>query len=198
MDFRKHFRPILPRLLLLGASCALALPAAGAFAANDEPGQADAGPTSAPAPTASPYSYLMLPGTTFHPFGNGAAYSYSSAGCIYRTGGTESRFQHKLVLPQGAIVDYVRFFYYDSSASGSVSGFFTSYDGAGTFNQTLVGVSTDDGGYGSFVGLVNREVDHQTAPINVTVQLSATGSDTAFCGVRVHYTTDLIFANGFD
>lgn len=133
--------------------------------------------------------------------GDVAEFAYSGNGCINATGGTEKRLQHKVLLPQGATVVYLRLYAYDDSSS-DVTAFFTSYDAAGNFTEHTYVSSTDAGGYVTVLSpSISYVVDPLVSPINVTVHLGDESSaDTIFkngfgdsstlrfCGVRIAYT----------
>lgn len=165
--------------VLLGGSVAHAAP-------GDTPGKAMPPVTNAPDQPAGTFEYLWLAGSTFHPFGDGAEFAYAGSGCINATGGTEKRLLHKVILPAGATVNYVRLYAYDDSI-GSITAFFTTYDAAGNYTQLSTVTSSDAGGFVSDLSSpINYVVDQFTAPINIVVNL---GSDQS---------ADTIFKNGFD
>lgn len=146
--------------------------------------------------------YQRIAGSAFIPFATSAAFAYPGNGCINKTGGTETRFAHKVMLPAGSIVKYVRLYYFDNSAS-SVTAFFTTYDAAGNFNEIASVGSTDTGGYGSsLTPEMTYEVDPFVGAVNIVANLGAQDDSTLrFCGVRIAYIpaiTDRIFADGFD
>ena len=154
-------------------------------------------------PTGSTYEYLSIAGSTFHPVDNSTTYSYPGNGCIAKTGGSDSRFVHKVILPKDAIVRYARLYYYNMSTR-NVLGYFTTYDGAGNY-QELNSVTSASGptGYASVLSTeFDYSVDPYTAAINFLINLDNQNDDTLrFCGVRIAYdapTTDRIFANGFE
>lgn len=154
-------------------------------------------------PTGNPYSYLSIAGSAFHPLDNGTGYIYQGNGCIAKSSGTDSRFAHRLILPQDAIVRFMRLYYYDAATSDVVA-FFTTYDGAGNYNELALASSADGpSGYGSALSpLFSFPVNHYSSAINIVVNLSNQNDNTVrFCGVRIAYdrpVTDRIFANGFD
>ena len=183
------------------------LAASATVPANAAPGNHPAVPM-APAPAqadelAGAFGYLWIAGATFHPLDNSTTYSYSSAGCISKATGSDSRFAHKVVLPDGAVVRYLRLYYYDDSTS-AVTAFFTTYDAAGNYvERTSVGSTNAAGGYGTELSpLFSHVVDQYASAINVVANLGTQNSSTLrFCGVRIAYDppiTDRIFANGFD
>lgn len=161
----------------------------------------DASPASVTG-SVTPFRYLRLPGSAFHPVSNGVTFSYSGSGCINRAGATTALFTHKVVLPQGSTVKYMRVYYNDTSAD-DLSAFFTSYDMEGNFNEhTSVG-SSGNAGFGSDLSPeITKVVDHFVEPFVVTVNMDGSVDSTLqFCGVRIAYidvADDTIFKNGFD
>ena len=154
-------------------------------------------------PAGTAFEYLRIAGSTFHPLANTTTYSYPGNGCIAKTGGAENRFVHKVILPQGVVVSYLRLYYFNSSLN-NILGFFTAYDAAGNFSERTT-VSSADGssGYSSVLSPnMNYTVDHYTGAINILVNLGSQNDETLrFCGVRIAYgppVVDRIFTNGFD
>lgn len=148
------------------------------------------------------YSYLWIVGAAFHPLDNTTGYIYPGAGCISKTAGSNPVVAHRVVLPQGSVVRFLRLYFYSASAS-TVSAYFTTYDGVGNFVERTSVASTNIGGFGSTLSpSFNYEVDRYTAAINVAVNLGIQNDSTLrFCGVRIAYDapiTDRIFADGFD
>lgn len=196
-----HKKMLAGRLVCLVTACATTL----AFAAPGDnlapPHAHESNLVDQPAGTA--FSYLFIAGSAFHPLESATPYSYPGSGCIAKTGGTSNLFAHKVILPQGAVVRYLRLYYYDIS-SDSVTAFFTTYDGAGNYNQhTSVASADAGGGYGTNLSAsLNHEVNRYTAAINVVANLGGQNDSTLrFCGVRIAYdapVTDRIFANGFE
>lgn len=198
---KRSARPRTP-LAALGLVALLGMAHVNA-APGDPPGS-----SSMPAPQDSEvvngvtFDYVRIAGAAFVPFADSAAFAYSGSGCIHSTGGSESRFAHKLELPAGSIVKYVRMYYFDNSAS-AVTTYFTTYDAAGNFTEVATVASTDTGGYGSaLTAEMNYEVDTISAPVNIVANLGTQNdSSLQFCGVRIAYVpviTDRIFADGFD
>jgi hypothetical protein len=197
--YLNRFRPmaaISAGLIALAAICQ----------AQAAPGDAPRAKSSAPVQTQEEvlgtYDYLQIPGSAFIPFASTAEYDYSGTGCINRIGGAESRFAHKLVLPAGSLVKFLRIYYYDDSTS-SISAFFTTYDAAGNYSELTSVGSLDSGTYGTNLSPeLTYEINPAVSPVNIVVNL---GSDMTsalrFCGVRIAYLRpffDRIFANGFE
>ena len=151
-------------------------------------------------PAGSVFDYLFIAGASFHPLESATTYAYSGGGCIHKTGGSDNLFAHKVVLPQGTIVRYLRLYYYDTS-SDSVTAFFTTYNTTGGFNElTSVSSLNVAGGFDSVLSpAITYTVDPFGAPINVVVNLGAQNDNTLrFCGVRIAFDADRIFQDGFD
>jgi len=90
-------------------------------------------------------------------------YLYDGVGCTHTTAGVTSGMilNTELNLPDGATIKYLRLYYYDESATGSVRGYITRYE-PGTATADLISVESSasgtpgrisnssgpDGGYG--------------------------------------------------
>ncbi|MEZ5463218.1 hypothetical protein [Dokdonella sp.] len=207
MTINKGVTP-LRRIAALSAAWLGLLIASFALPAVAAPGDHPVDPHSAQSaqadqPAGTLFGYLWIAGSTFHPLDNATTYSYPGNGCISKTGGTDNRFAHKVVLPEGTLVRYLRLYYFDDS-TGTVTAYFTSYDGAGNFvEHASVGSSNGAGGYGTSLSpLFSYEVDPFGAAINVVANLGDQNTSTLrFCGVRIAYDapiTDRIFADDFD
>lgn len=184
--------------LLLAAPCAMAQPETGA--------SLPAGTPDAPSGTegtALTFSYQWLAGSTFHPVSTPGSYTYGGAGCIYPSATGAPLFHHKLLLPEGSLVKYVRMYYRNGSASNAPTAFFTTYDMTGGFNERMTVSGPTTSGYGFIVsGELSYVVDPFAEPINIAVNLgSVTDGSVQFCGVRVAYYAPLppeIFMDGFE
>lgn len=198
---RSWLIPAIGLAALMGLVLGLGLGRAHA-APGDDPGQMLAPPQTPEQINGAGYEYLQIAGSSFIPFSSQAEFSYPGNGCISKTGGTEARFAHKLLLPAGSIVKFVRLYFYDDS-SGLVTAFFTTYDAAGNFTELASVDSIDSSGYGSSLSPeLTYVVSPLSSPVNIVANLgSQNDSSLRFCGVRVAYipvVTDRIFANGFD
>ena len=199
----------LPHKHLLAGSLAgllsicTALPAIAAPGDTLEPQQLSFETNAIDQPSAAYFHYLSIAGSTFHPHDSSTTYSYSGNGCIHKTGGPSSLFARRAILPDGAVVKFLRLYYYDMS-SANILAFFTTYDGAGSFNErTSVSSAGGTSGYGTMLSPeINFTVDQYTNAVNIVANLGTQNDNTLrFCGVRIAYhapTTDRIFADGFD
>ena len=200
---------ILKRLPLLSLASALFLATPCAMAQSE----AASGSSVADAPevpegtTGSPvtFRYLRLAGSTFHPVSTSGTYGYSGYGCIHPTAPGTPIFHHKLLLPEGSLVKYVRLYFRNTSAANAPLAFFTTYDTIGGYNEHVVVSGNNVGGYGSALSAeMNYFVDHYAEPINIAVNLgSVSDGSVQFCGVRVAYyeagsLPPEIFKDGFE
>jgi len=183
---------------------ALALPAGAAMAAPAASEQAAAqhapvAPEAGHGAADGALHYLRITGSAFHPVDGTTAFSYAGAGCINRTGTSTSLFTHKVVLPAGSVVRSLRLYYYDTSSS-SITAFLTTYDQLGHFNQRVSVTSSPATGYGNVESVpIHYVVDPYLEPVVVTVNMDASvDASLQFCGVRIAYSDDTIFSDGFD
>ncbi|HET9032251.1 MAG TPA: hypothetical protein VFN25_05025 [Dokdonella sp.] len=190
---------------MLGLLASLAAFPAVAAPGNLPPEQQAATSDQPDQPTGLNFKYLRLSGDTFHSLDSRTVYKWTDPGCYYVTSAVGiPRFAHKVELPHGAVVRFMRLYFYDDSIS-TLRAFFTIYDAQGN-SSALVNVGSETtGGFSSTLAPeFHYEVDNQNTAIDVVVNLNP-GADTAlalrFCGVRIAYDApiaDRIFANGFD
>ncbi len=187
----------------------LAATAAPAALSSVGPGTTAAGfsapliPASAPdnVPAATPFSYLNIVGTAFVPRNDGVGFTFAGGGCTYTTAGNR-RLTFKTLLPDGALVKYVRIFYKDTSAT-EMNVWLTSYDGAGTNVDLTMVASSGDSGYGTTLSAeLNYTVDQYTDALALVATPTVSDDTQQLCGVRIAYydpiDLDTIFENGFD
>lgn len=62
--------------------------------------------------------FQFIAGSNFQPRDSDVAFSYRGAGCLMRDPGAgDSWFTIDLQLPEGAVLDFLRIFYYDNSST---------------------------------------------------------------------------------
>lgn len=109
---------------------------------------------------------------------------------MYSVDGSNVIFNVPLDLPDGARIDYLRLYYYDSNASNCIA-WVTYYDGEGhcTDLPSMAGVvSSGTGGYGYVVSAyIGHEVDNAHNAYMLNWRPQATGNTMALCGMRVAY-----------
>lgn len=185
--------------LLLAAPCAMAQPGAPASVPAADAPDAPSGTEGTPT-----FSYRWLAGSTFHSVSTPGSYTYYGAGCIQPSGTGTRTFHHKLLLPQGSLVKYVRLYYRNTSTANTPTAYFTTYNMVGGITDHGFVSGSNIGGYSSALsGEMNYTVDHIAEPINIDVSLgSVTDGSVQFCGVRVaYYAPELeidIFKDGFE
>lgn len=191
------------RNILIGLAMAATLAVAGSLAAlAQDPHDRDAGAPAAdkitpveevellpdPAATDQITYFKFLSANTFVPYDDDMTYNYYDAGCMYRTGGAYWT-EHSLELPQGAVIDFVRLFFYDNDAEHDAQAYVAAYDGTG--NTTAVATVSSVGVPGqSSVGISvpAYTVDNVAAALSVSLNYGgATTSSLRICGVRIRY-----------
>ena len=150
-------------------------------------------------------SHQWLAGSTFHPIATPAPYTYPGNGCIQASASGERRFHHKLILPQGAEVKWMRLYYKnETSAAATPTAFFTTYNTSGSFNERSIVAGPQGTGHTSILsGEMSYVVDHFLEPINIVVNLgNVTDGSVQFCGVRIAYyaaeESSTLFSDGFE
>lgn len=141
--------------------------------------------------------YYFLAGSSFSRRDSDTLYQYGSSGCVYSTGGS-SLFTIDLNTPDGVRVLGARFYYYDTSASDTISLYLTDYNGLGGVRDLLSG-SSSDGGYGSVYVAMGASYDPYTVnQLTYSLNAIAIGADKStaqLCGVRVFYDTPSALAD---
>ncbi|MGD9902898.1 MAG: hypothetical protein AB7U83_05475 [Vicinamibacterales bacterium] len=133
-------------------------------------------------------------GSALKPRENDVSYSVSSGGsCAYVTAGDASTVWNAVPqLPDGAVVDTLRMYYSDTSASNS-TGWFTIYDLYGTIVQEFP-VSSSGSAGNSFndSAAIGHTVDYSVYSYVLNWRPVVVGSAMQLCGFRVFYTTPLL------
>jgi len=93
-----------------------------------------------------------------------------------------------LTLPQGARVEYIRMYFYDTNASYTMGGWFSKYNLYGELIQEWY-VTSVDGGYNySDVPITpNETINYNAYSYVLNMRPVGTGSNLMFCGFRVFY-----------
>lgn len=176
-------------------SAADRIPATPAIAAADAGAASDSGPSGS-------FSYLNISAQSFQPRDDGDGFRVGQPGCVHLTSGSKY-MEHKVLLPDGAVVQYLRIFYYDTNGQ-DLAAWLTEYDGTGGFFDVTTVASNGTTGFGSALSpLVGRTVDHYTKALTIVVNPRPVfDGSLQFCGARIAYFEpiglDRIFENGFD
>ncbi|MBP7777582.1 MAG: hypothetical protein KA371_10670 [Acidobacteria bacterium] len=151
-----------------------------------------AGSDRAGAAVAQSFSYYQVAGATLRGRSSTTDYAYAGSGCAYVTAGvgTGAILNTELALPDGAVIKYLRLYYYDSNAASAVQGYLTRYQ-PGTGSADLVSTAstaTYAGGYGFTVsGEITETVNNSLYAYTLIGWPGALGSTNQVCGLRVAY-----------
>jgi hypothetical protein len=199
---------ITPIALILLLSLSLISIAGAAGPDNGEPVAAQSGfaapaetfieelaPDSGATAAASTQKFMFVSASGFTPLDDDMTYNYFTAGCMYRTGGS-SFSEYAVQLPQGAIVDYLRVYYYDNDATYNATAFLFSFDGAGNYTEIASAASTGTPGQSSTgSGFVAHTVDNVDGSLELRLSYGgATTSNLRICGVRIRYQYSPLWA----
>ncbi len=174
--------------------------AAEAWASSAEPMTGTAvnflSPPDTPAPTApdegnAPDALISwrIIGSALRPRENDVSYTITgSGGCSYvTTGDAFTVWNAPVNLPQGSVINTVRMYYSDTSASNS-SAWFTIYDLYGNIVDEWSVTSTGDLGNGfNDSALIEHTIDYSTYSYLINWRPVVSGSSMALCGFRIFY-----------
>ncbi len=152
------------------------------------PANQDISPYTPDAPDAL-VSWRVI-GSALKPRENNVSYAADGNGsCTYVTSGsTFTTWNITPMLPQGAVVDTVRIYYYDTSASNSTA-WFTVYDLYGAIVQEWnVSTSGNFGNGFNDTAAINHTIDHSLYAYLLNWRPNVIGSTMQLCGFRIFYT----------
>ncbi|HQZ39120.1 MAG TPA: fibronectin type III domain-containing protein [Vicinamibacterales bacterium] len=135
------------------------------------------------------FSYYHVAGATMRPRASSSTYSYPGLGCTYLATGSDL-FNTELLLPDGAVIKYLRVYYRDTNAAGSVTAWVTRYDHQPDLGfADIISAASPiafAGGYG-FVDSpeVTETVNNETRGYALVSR--AADVTTQICGLRVAY-----------
>jgi hypothetical protein len=134
----------------------------------------------------SDFYYVFAAGSTMRPRDSATTWGYPGSGCVSAAVGNDLFTLH-LDLPEGSRIDYLRIFYYDTSANDSRT-WITAYDGAGGYDDIATVLSSGNGGYGTEVSAyVGEVVSNLNNAYVLNWRASQTGDTMRLCGLRVAY-----------
>jgi hypothetical protein len=135
-------------------------------------------------------AYLSLSGSALRPGASNVGWQYHSAGgCVYASDGDEYTVWNAAVhLPQGAVVNRMRMYAYDSSSSSDSQAWFTVFDTWGNVeDEWEVGTSGSAGQRAWSTEIFDHQVDNTRYTYLVKWQPSALGSAMRLCGFLFSY-----------
>lgn len=135
----------------------------------------------------SNFYYLYVAGSALRPRISSVEWtSTGNGGCMYTNGYTWSNVD--VQLPEGARVDYLRLYYYDTNANNSIA-WLTSYDGAGGYDDMVNVYSDSNTGYGTTLSEYLGEVVDTVGKSYLLNwnPYSAIDGTLQVCGLRVAY-----------
>lgn len=152
----------------------------------------DENPTSGVNNPAVTFSYYQVAGATLRGRNSTTGYLYDGSGCSHTTSGTGTGriLNTELIVPDDAVVKYLRVYYYDTNPSNGVEGYITRYQpGAGTAD--LVHTGSSDAFQGGYGFIVSEEI---TETVNNTIYAytligwpDENNAANQICGLRVAY-----------
>ena len=143
-------------------------------------------------PNATAY-FKFIGASAFTPMRSDMTYDYGGAGCIFRTGGTAFT-DHTLQVPHGAVIDFLRVFFYDNDPDNNAEAIIWSFDGAGNSYKVTKVASAGTPGWSSagtvepFTYTVNNR--DETLILRLDYE-AATSNSLQICGVRIRYQYDI-------
>ena len=152
--------------------------------------QADDNDGAQAAETADPewtsFHYIFVAGTTLLPRNSSVQWTYGAGGCVY-SNSTDQVLNIHLDIPDGSRIDYLRIYYYDTSAANGQA-WVTTYNGAGATNDLVSVQSSGNSGFGYKVSAyVGHVVDTSTRAYVLNWRPNQTGASMRLCGMRVAY-----------
>ena len=140
-------------------------------------------------PNWSTFYYYHVTGSALHPRDSSVEWNTGgSGGCLYQVSGDPYVIYNlHQEIPNGARIDYLRIFYYDTSASTSYA-WVTRYDDTGGYQDITSVASVGTAGYGT---ALSPFVDHVIDNVNYSYILNwrpyVNGTSMFLCGLRVAY-----------
>jgi hypothetical protein len=138
------------------------------------------------------FSYYQVAGATLRGRNSTTGYTYDGVGCSHTTSGIDLGriLNTELIIPDDAVIKYLRVYYKDTNPSNGVEGYITRYD-PGVGVTDLVHAGSTDPFSGGFGFVVSPEI---TETVNNTVYaytLIGWPDDNnvanQICGLRVAY-----------
>jgi len=149
----------------------------------------ETGATSAPTQI---FHYYTVSGATLRGRTSTTEYAYDGVGCTHVTAGvgTGLILNTEAILPDEAIIKFLRVYYRDTNAAAGVEGYITRY-APGVSTADLVHVGSTDafaGGYGFVVSAeITQTVNNIANAYTLIGWPDALGPTLQICGLRIAY-----------
>ncbi|REJ74058.1 MAG: hypothetical protein DWQ36_09250 [Acidobacteria bacterium] len=187
---RRKFVPCFLLCLVLGGLHAAWAQGEPAWPSND--GLFDLGPMVEDGAPEGPGSqaFLRAAGSNFAPRDRTTTFSYYGGGCMQRTSNAgDSWFTWDVQVPDGAVIDFLRVYYYDNNATFDINAELWSFDAGGGSSLIAEADSSGSPGYSS---AGSDFFSHPVSTVNESLVVVASvqggvGSSLALCGVRLRY-----------
>lgn len=140
-------------------------------------------------PNWSDFYYFHVAGSALRPRDSSVNWTTDgSGGCaVLSSGDTSVVFNVHLDIPNGARIDYLRLYYYDTSANDSYS-WITRYNNTGSLTDLTTVKSTGTAGYGTTLSpLLGHIVDSTNFSYLLNWRPYQLGQTMRLCGFRVAY-----------
>ncbi|HZY41938.1 MAG TPA: hypothetical protein VFF59_08050 [Anaerolineae bacterium] len=156
------------------------------------------GNTRAPNAVMQAFHYYQVSGTTLRGRNSDTGYAYDGVGCSHVTVGTGTGriLNTELILPDDAVIKFLRVYYRDTNAANGVEGYITRYQpGVGTADLVHAGSSDAFvGGYGFVVSAEITEVVNNTVYAYTLIGWPDDANvNNQICGLRVAYYSPTTF-----
>lgn len=136
------------------------------------------------------FSYYTVSGATLRGRESTAGYTYQGLGCTSSTTAAERWLNTELPIPDGATIKYLRIYYYDTNATGTVSAYLTRYQ-PGQTTDDLTNISSTaafaSGNGTSLSPELTHVVDNTNYAYTLLALTSTAISTLRICGMRVAY-----------
>ena len=97
-------------------------------------------------------------------------------------------FTLQIHLPEGAEIEWLRLYFYDSNPDANSTAWITTYDGAGNVTDLISVTSDSSAGYGFVISnYVGHVVDNTNLAYVLNVDFGVNNSSNELCGLRVAY-----------
>ena len=136
------------------------------------------------------FSYYTVSGATLRGRSSTAEHAYQGLGCVSSTTPADTFLNTELPIPDGATIKYLRIYYNDTSATGTVSSYLTRYSPGQSYTDLALVSSTlaFAGGYGTTLSTeLTHVVDNLSWAYTLIGFTSAASYSLQICGMRIAY-----------